>query len=971
MNLSMENFVHCQGVSDYTNLRQRILIINMFKKIASACFATLIVSGFAFGQQSAPLKIQYEKFTLPNGLDVIFHVDRSDPVVAVSLTAHVGSAREKAGRTGFAHMFEHLLFLESENLGKGGLDKLTARIGGSGANGSTNRDRTNYLQTVPKDALEKMLWAEADKLGWFINTVTDPVLAKEKQVVKNEKRQSVDNNPYGHTQYVIDKALYPADHPYNWQVIGSLDDLQNATLQDVKDFFRRWYVPNNVTLTVAGDFDTVQAKKWVEKYFGEIKRGEEVTPIQKRPGVVKETVKFYHEDNYARLPELTLAWPAVEQYNPDSYPLAVLTQYLTNGKKAPFYQVLVEEKKLTSDVDMYTYNSELAGQLHLEVRAFQDKDLDEVMTAINEAFARFEKSGISQKDLERIKAGQETQFYNGLASVLGKGVQLTQCSIFANDPGCIEKNIQGIMAVTPTDVNRVYQKYIKGKNFVATSFVPKGQVPLALNGSTKAEVVIEPIVQGAEKEVDASAQAEYQKTPSSFDRSKEPPYGPAPEVRVPAVWEQKLANGIHVLGIENSEVPLVQFDIQIDGGQLLEDIDKVGVANLMARMLTQGTAKKTPLELEEAIQHLGATINVSAGKESINVFGNTLARNYPATIALIEEILLQPRWDAKEFDLVKQSATSQIRQQQANPNAIAGNNFGTLVYGKDNIYSRNVLGTVESVNSITLDDLKSFYALSMSPSVARMHVVGSLNKGAVVSSLANLNRDWKPKTVEIPTYKTPPPPAKSQVYFYDVPNASQSVVRIGYPALAVTDKDYYPAVVANYILGGGGFASQLTQQLREGKGYTYGIGSGFSGTRTPGTFTISSGIRSNATLEAAQLVKSILNNYGKNYSEADLETTKGFLIKSNARAFETAGAKLDMLNNISKYGFKPDYVREREAIVKAMTVARIRELAAKYFVANKMIWLVVGDAKTQLPRLKELGFGDPILLTETPPAVQP
>ena len=213
-------------------------------------------------------------------------------MVAVALTAHVGSAREKAGRTGFAHLFEHLLFLESENLGKGGLDKMSARIGGSGANGSTSRDRTNYFQTVPNDALEKMLWAEADKLGWFINTVTDPVLAKEKEVVKNEKRQGVDNNPYGHTRYVIDKALYPEDHPYNWQVIGSLDDLQRATLADVKEFFRRWYVPNNVTLVVAGDFDPVQAKRWVEKYFNEIKRGEEVKPLPKRPGVVKETVKL-------------------------------------------------------------------------------------------------------------------------------------------------------------------------------------------------------------------------------------------------------------------------------------------------------------------------------------------------------------------------------------------------------------------------------------------------------------------------------------------------------------------------------------------------------------------------------------------------------------------------------------------------------------------------------------------------------
>ncbi len=436
--------------------------------------------------QTPSFKVEYEKFTLPNGLDVIFHVDRSDPVVAVNLTAHVGSAREKEGRTGFAHLFEHLLFLESENLGKGGLDKMTARIGGSGANGSTSRDRTNYLQTVPKDALEKMIWAEADKLGWFINTVTDDVLAKEKQVVKNEKRQGVDNNPYGHTQYVIDKNLYPADHPYNWQVIGSLDDLQNATLADVKEFFRRWYVPNNVTLIIAGDFDTVQAKKWVEKYFSEIKRGEDVKSLPKKAGNVKETVRLYHEDNFARLPELTYAWATVEQFHPDSYALNVLTEYLSHGKKAPFYQVLVEDKKLAPNVAMYNFDSELAGQVQLEVRAFAGKDLDEVAAAINEAFAKFEKEGISEKDLSRIKAGQETQFYNSLSSVLGKGAQLAQYNYLTNDPGYVEKDIKNILAVTPADVKRVYEKYIKGKNYVATSFVPKGETQLALENSRKA-----------------------------------------------------------------------------------------------------------------------------------------------------------------------------------------------------------------------------------------------------------------------------------------------------------------------------------------------------------------------------------------------------------------------------------------------------------------------------------------------------
>jgi zinc protease len=910
------------------------------------------------------LKVDFEKFTLPNGLQVIFHVDRSDPVVAVSLTAHVGSAREKAGRTGFAHLFEHLLFLESENLGKGGLDKLTARIGGSGANGSTNRDRTNYLQTVPKDALEKMLWAEADKLGWFINTVTEPVLAKEKQVVKNEKRQGVDNNPYGHTSYVIDKALFPADHPYNWQVIGSLEDLDNAKLEDVKEFFRRWYVPNNVTLTVAGDFDTAQAKKWVEKYFSEIKRGEDIPPLQKRPGVVKETVKLYHEDNFANVPELTMAWPTVEDYNPDSYALDVLSSYLSRGKRAPFYKVIVEERKLAPNVGIFNSTSELAGNLELSIRAYPDKDLDEVAAAVGEAFARFEREGISEKDLSRIKAGQETQFYNSLSSVLGKGVQLTQYNIFAGDPGFAEQDIKNILAVTPADVMRVYQKYVKGKNFVATSFVPKGKPALALDGSKKAEVVEEKIVQGAESAVDPNAAATYQRTPSSFDRTVEPPYGPAPEVKVPTVWTDKLSNGMRVFGIENNEVPLVQFEIAIDGGLLMDDIQKVGVANLMARMMTQGTARRTPEELEEAIQQLGAAINVSAGTEDVRISVNTLAKNYSKTLELVQEILLEPRWDAKEFGLAKQAVLSQIRQQQANPNAIAQNNFQMLIYGKDNIRSRSPLGTSESVNAITLDDLKAFYAKNLSPSIARMNVVGALNKASVVKSLDGLARSWKAKKVTVPSYATPGPPARSQVYFYDVPDAKQSVLRFGYPALAATDKDFYPATVMNYILGGGGFASQLTQQLREGKGYTYGISSNFAGTKSAGAFTIASGVRTNVTLESAQLVKNILLDYGRNYNENDLETTKGFLVKSNARAFETAGAKLNMLENVGKYGWKPTYVKDRELIVKNMTVQQIKDLSAKYLDANKMIWLVVGDAKTQLPRLRELGFGDPVLLNK-------
>lgn len=920
-------------------------------------------------QSSAPndkpeFKVDYEKFTLDNGLEVILHIDKSDPVVAVALTAHVGSAREIEGRTGFAHLFEHLLFLESENLGKGGLDKMSARIGGSGANGSTSRDLTNYFQTVPKDALEKMIWAEADKLGWFINTVTDPVLAKEKQVVKNEKRQSNDNRPYGHTSYIIDKALYSADHPYNWQVIGSLDDLQAASVNDVKQFFRKWYVPNNTTLVIAGDFEVEQTKSMVKKYFDEIPKGEVITELPKRAGIVNETIKLYHEDNFARLPELTMVWPTVELYHPDSYALNVLGQYLSRGKQAPFYKVLVEGQKLTSGVRMGNRTSELAGQFQLSVRAFSDKNLDDVANAIQDAFAKFEKEGIPQKDLDRIKAGQETGFYNGLSSVLGKGFQLARYNIFAKNPGFVEQDVQNILNVTVEDVKAAYDKYLKGKNFIATSLVPRGRAIQALTGSLKADVVEEKIVQGAEESFDSSIQAEYERTPSTFDRTKEPPYGDAPKVAIPEVWKASLDNGMEVLGIENDEVPLVQFNLTIKGGLLLDDINRVGVANLTARLMTQGTKNKTPKELEEAIAQLGASINVSAGTESITVSGNTLKRNYKKTMELVREVILEPRWDETEFELRKQSTISSIKQQEANPNAVAGNAYNILIYGQDNIRSKNILGSESSVSAITIDDLKNFYNRFISPSIATMHVVGDMSQADVMNSLKAIENDWKAKRVEIPVYETPSAPAQSKVFFYDVPDAKQSVLQVGYPALAATDEDYYPATVMNYILGGGGFASQLTQQLREGKGYTYGVRSGFSGTNDAGAFTISSGVRTNVTYESAQLVKDILADYGNGFDSEDLATTQSFLIKSNARTFETGGSKLNMLQNISRFGWDDDYVKDREAIVQGMTTEKIKELSDKYLDPDKMFWLVVGDAKTQMKRLEKLGYGKPVLINK-------
>lgn len=906
--------------------------------------------------------VPYETFELPNGLTTILHIDRSDPVVAVALTAHVGSAREKAGRTGFAHLFEHLLFLESENLGKGGLDKLSARIGGSGANGSTSRDRTNYFQTVPKDALEKMLWAEADKLGWFINTVTEPVLAKEKQVVKNEKRQSVDNRPYGHAQYVADKALYPEGHPYSWQVIGSLADLDAATLDDVKEFFRRWYVPNNVILTISGDFDPDQAKAWVEKYFGEIPRGPDIPLQEKQPGQLEQIKSYYWEDNFARQPELRMTWPTVPVYDADSYPLAALRSLLTDGKETPFNRLLVDELKLTTSVGMFPYESEIAGQMILQVRAVDGTKLDTVRSAVEQAFAAFEAEGIDDADLDRIKTQAEAAFYGGIGSVLGKGFNLANYQVYTKDPGYIDTDLARIKGVTKADVMRVYEQYIKGRPYVATSFVPKGQTELILTGATLAAVEEEQIIAGAEADVDPNVVAEYEPTPSSFDRSVEPPYGPTPTLPVPVIWDHQFDNGLQIFGSESNETPTVRFSLVIEGGQLLDTPGTRGTANFVAEMMNKGTQSKTTAELEDTLKSLGASITVAANPENITISGATLARSFDAVMAIVAEMLLEPRWDEDEFALAKIRISDQLVQQLANPNALANAAFRRAVYGKDHILGGNILGTADSVAAITLDNLKAYFETNLSPQMAKLHIVGDVGSARSIAANDRLSEEWQRKQVVIPDFGPLPSPTTSKIYFYDVPGAKQSVLRFGYPALTVSDPKYNPATVMNYILGGGGFASRLTQQLREGKGYTYGIGSGFVGLKGSGYFQIGSGVRSNVTFEATDLIKSIMTDYAETFSAADLEVTKSFLSKSQTRAFETLGAKLNMLTNISMFGFPADYAQQRADYVARVSQADIQEIARQYIKPNAMHYVITGDAATQMERLKELGFGDPILL---------
>jgi len=928
-------------------------------------FVVLILAGFnnAFAQND--FKLDYEKYSLSNGLQVILHQDKSDPITAVAVQYHAGSNREFPGKTGFAHLFEHIMFQESQHVPQDQFFKLIQGNGGT-LNGGTWQDGTMYYEVVPNSSLELALWLEADRLGYLLPTVTYDAFLNQQNVVQNEKRQNYDNQPYGNTSYVIGKLLYPEGHPYNWTTIGSLEDLQNATLKDVHDFYTKWYGPNNATLVVAGDFDVDQTKEWIEKYFGEIKSSAQVEPLKPQPVTLKESKRAYYEDNFAQSPELTILFPTAEQFTKDSYALDILADLIGQGKKSPLYKVVVEDKKLAPAIGTFNNSSEVAGDFRIRIRTFPDKNLTDVEKAIKEAFAKFEKEGFTEKDLARTKTGIETGFYNGISSVLGKSRQLANYNIFAGSPDYLGEDLKNTLDVKTEDVWRVYNKYIKDQNYVLISFVPKGKANLAAENSIRFDVQGDNIKSFTDEEKTALRNkpenlVSVDKLNSKFDRSKQPINAPDPLLKEQEIWEDELSNGVKVLGIEQDEVPLVEFQITIKGGLLLDDKNKVGAANLATRMLMQGTKNKTPIELEQALEDLGSSIAVSASDDAVMVRSSCLSKKLEETVELVKEIIFEPRWDEKEFERLKTETIETIKRGKTSANSTASSVFAKLVFGDENIISQSILGTEQSVGALTMDDLKNYYAKSFSPLLANITIAGNVDEDDALDVFELLVDKWKKVDLkfELPdNFKTLD---KSVCYFVDFPGARQSEIRIGNLGIAYTNPDYFKTSVMNYKLGGS-FNGYVNLILREEKGYTYGARTAFTGSEYPGYFVASSAVQSNATLESVEIFRDQISNYRDGIPAEDLAFTKNALIKSNALRFETISALRGMLSSIAKYNLPYDYIKNEEKQIADMTIEEHKQIAQKYLHPDKMIYLIVGDKAAQMEKLKSLGFGDPILL---------
>jgi len=898
------------------------------------------------------LVIPYEKYVLSNGLTLIIHEDHSDPVAHIDVTYHVGSAREEIGKSGFAHFFEHMMFQGSDNVGDEQHFKIVTESGGT-LNGSTNRDRTNYYQTVPSNQVEKMIWLEADRMGFLLDAVTQQKFEVQRATVKNERGQNYDNRPYGLAQENIAKNMYPYGHPYSWLTIGYVEDLNSVDVNDLKNFFLRWYGPNNATITIGGDVDPKAVVKLAEKYFGAIPRGPKVEDMPPMvPGVSSHRFVSY-TDNYARVPRLYKSFPTVPLYDKDMGALACLAQVLGQGNNSILYQELVK-KQIALQANAFSQLSELSGEFTFQVAPYPGKSLASMYYALTNALEAFEKRGVLDEDIEKFKGGIESQLINSLQSVSGKVSQLAQFQTMTGNPNMIGKLIKMYESVTKEDVMRVYDQYIKMRHPVVLSVLPKDQDKM-----TTAE---NNFVINKQNYVAPSYGYEglkYVKAKDKFDRSKTPTSGTNPVVKVPAFWKSDIGNGIRAIGTENTELPTVTLSIKIPGGHLLQTnhLDKAGIASFFADMMNEDTKNYSAEQMSRELQKLGSSINVSSSLDGITFSVQSLKKNVDATLKLLEEKIFNPKFTEDAFARIKKQTVEGFKIAKTQPATVASAVFAKVNYGDKHILGVAEDGDEETVKNFTLKDVQSYYDNYMTSQGVNVVVVGDIKEGEIIPKLSFL-KNLPNKKIELPSIPEAKPVDMTRVYMVDFPKAAQTEFRVGYNTGLKWDAtgESYRTRLMNFALGGG-FNGRVNINLREDKGWTYGARTAFNADKYSGDFEFSSGIKGEATDSALGEVMKELKTYAATgITEEEVTFMKNSLGQRDALSYETGFQKAGFIGRMLEYNLPADYVDQQNKILANMTKAEIDALAKKWINTSKMNILLVGDKAKTEESVKKLGY---------------
>jgi zinc protease len=897
-----------------------------------------------------PFFIPYEKYVLGNGLTIVVHEDHSDPIVHVDVTYHVGSAREEIGRSGFAHFYEHMMFQGSDHVGDEQHFKIVSAAGGT-LNGTTNSDRTNYFETMPSNQLEVALWLESDRMGFLLDAVTQKKFEIQRSTVKNERGQNYDNRPYGLVNEKIGRALYPYGHPYNWPTIGYLRDLDKANLEDLKQFFLRWYGPNNATLTVAGDVNTNDVIKLAEKYFGSIPGCPEIPKVDKSPVTLDKTRYISYEDN-VRQAMISINFPTVPQNDKEEIAIDALAEILSGNKNSPIYKKFIYDQKALNAYCMHP-TQELAGRFNFTGLALPGVTLAEMELLFNDVLNEFKTNGITDDDVLSFKQKTEANLLNSIASVNGKAASLANGQVYMNNPNNLANYYEQLKSLKATDVMRVFEKYIFQQPAVILSVYPKGKSDLVAHGNNFDLDTTKVYEKALKLE---KSNLKYIKAKDSFDRSKQPLPGPASEIKIPEYWTKTFGNELKLIGNYSNELPLVSIQIAVGAGHVFDPIEKAGLAAITAEMFKESTIHHAGEVLSQALSNMGSRIDVNANANEIVFSINSMVKNLDSTLAIFKEIFFTPIMDQDEFGKVKNQMLQNIDNQKMQASAVASNSYNQLLYGSKHIFSTPVIGTSESVDKITIEDVRSYFEKYFSPNNSTLVVVGQIKQDDILKKLDFLN-EWKNKNINFPIEKEIPSVDKTKIYFYHKENAPQSELRIGYVALPFDAYgDFYNCQLMNFILGGT-FNSRINLNLREDKGYTYGARSSFNGSRYKGPFTVSAGVKANTTDSSLVEIFKEIKKYKKNgITDEELNYTKNSITLAEALKYETNGQKAGFLKRIVEYNLEKDYLEKQKNIVKSATKTSINTTANKYLTDDKMIIVVVGNREVVLEPLKKLGY---------------
>jgi zinc protease len=871
--------------------------------------------------------IPYTKFVLDNGLTVLVHEDHKAPIVAVNTWYHVGSKNEKPGKTGFAHLFEHLMFSGSDNFNYTYINAME-RIGATDLNGTTNSDRTNYFEDVPTSMLDYVLFAESDRMGHLLGVLDQKKLDLQRGVVQNEKRQG-ENQPYGVTRQLLTENTYPVGHPYSWTTIGSMKDLDVASMSDVQEWFKTYYGPNNVTVVIAGDITPEVARQKVEKYYGGIPPG---PPISHQEAWVAKRTGTHRDWVQDRVPQARLyrVWNVPQASSPEEAWLDLAAQVLGEGKTSRLYKRLVYKDQTATSATASDNNNEIAGQFYFILTAKPGTDLKKVETAADEELQNFLKNGPSEAELQLAKTqifGQYARIMERIGGFGGKSDILARCQTFTGNPDCYKDYLKRIQAATPATVKKAANDWLSDGDYI---------------------LEVQPYPSNL-------------KTTAPIDRSKEPAPGSAMSLNLPAMQKATLSNGLKIVLAERHTAPVVNFSLLVQSGYSSDPADALGTCSFAQRMLEEGTPTRDSLKIGEELESLSAEFSAGANLDYASVDLNALKVNVDKALEIYADLIRHPAFPQKEFARLQKDRLAAIQREKVTPNSMAMRVVPTLLYGKGHPYTGAFIGTgtESSVSKMTREDLAKFHDAWYKPNNATLLIVGDTTLAEITPKLEKLFGSWKAGEVAKRTIPQVPEPEKDVVYLIDRPGSGQSLIVAAQLAPPYNDPDQVPLDMVNDIFGGT-FSSRINMNLREDKHWSYGVGSRLLPARGERPYFSFSPVQTDKTKESlAELVAEYKNIVGgKPITEAELRDEQSNATLGLPGTFETVQQLSGAYSTILQYNLPEDFYNTYTQKVLAVTPNSANEIAKKYILPSHLVWVVVGDMSKVEAGIRELNIGE-------------